>query len=159
MDTPNIGGNEEMKYEYRESPEEEAYWRLLDENWEKMSESSRRAVRTAHMTAEAEHRVRNFILSEDECDEALSAMRWAAAESTDWECKLLAKLSRVALACAASIDPDDETPVGFRVERRDDHYFYGMVSDMVERALRGKWVVENRKAAEREPEDYGEIPF
>ncbi len=159
MDTPNIGGDGEMKNAYRETPEEEAYWRLLDENWAKISESARTVIRTAHGTAGAEHLVRNEVLGKEEYDEIITCMRRAAAKLTDRECKLLAKLSRVALASAVSIDPDDETPAGFRIVRGDDHYFFEMVSDMVEGALREKGVEEGRKAVEREPEDYDEIPF
>ncbi len=160
MDTPNIGGDEKMKYEeYRETPEEEAYWRHLDENWAKISESARTVVRTAHQTAGAEHLVRNEVLGKEEYDEIITYMRRAAAELTDWECKLLAKLSRAALASSLSIHPDDETPAGFRIVRGDDHYFFEMVSDMVEDTLRGKGMEEGRKAVEREPEDYGEISF
>ncbi len=159
MDTPNIGGDEGMKNVYRETPKEEAYWRLLDENREKISESARTVIRTAHQTAGAEHLVRNEVLGKEEYDEIITYMRRAAAELTDRECKLLAKLSRAALASSLSIDPDDETPAGFRIVRGDDHYFFEMVSDMVEDTLRGKGMEESRKAVEREPEDYSEISF
>jgi hypothetical protein len=159
MDTAKTGGNEGMKKGYRKTPEEEAYGRLLNESEEVLSESARTVLEKAEATAHAEHLVRSYCLHPEEYDEAMAKMRRAATELTDRECKLLARIWRAALASAASIDPDDETPAGHRVDRGDVHHYYRMVSGMVESTLLEKRVEEHRKAADREPEDFEDIPF
>jgi hypothetical protein len=160
MDAPKTGGDEEMKNEYPETPEEKAYWRLLDESEEVLSESARTVLDTARATAYKAYMVRSYCFQwHIEYDEAMAEMRRAAAELTDRESGLLWKLWRAALASAASIDPDDETPAGHRVYRGDVHHYYRMVSDMVERTLLGKRWEEDRRAAEREPRDFDELPF
>ena len=159
MDAPKTGGDEEMKDGYPETPEEEAYERLLNESEEVLSESARTVLEKANAMAYAMHLVRSYCLQPEEYDEAMAEMRRAAAELTDWESGLLWKLWRAALASAASIDPDDETPAGHRVYRGDVHHYYRMASGMVERTLLEKMWEEDRRAAEREPENYDEIPF
>ena len=160
MDTAKTGGNEGMKNGYRKTPEEEAYGRLLNESEEVLSESARTVLEEAHGTSYAMNLVRHYCLQPEEYQEAMTKMRRVTAELTDRECKLLARIWRTALAAAASIDPDDETPAGHRVDRGDVHHYYRMVSGMVESTLLEKTVEEERrKAAEREPEDFDDLPF
>ncbi len=148
-----------MKNAYRKTPEEKAYGRLLDDSEEVLSESARTVLEKAHATAYAGNLVRNYCLQPEEYDEAMAEMRRAAAELTDRECKLLARIWRTALAAAASIDPDDHTHIGYGVYLVDLHHYYRVASGMVEDTLLEKWVEECRKAAEREPEDFDDLPF
>jgi hypothetical protein len=65
------------------------------------------------------------------------------------------------LAAAASVDADDyESLAGYRVYSGDLHYYYTMVSSMVERTLQAKKHDEFRKElAEQELVDDSEVPF
>ena len=159
MDTAKTGGNEGMKNGYRKTPEEEAYGRLLNEIEEVLSESARTVLEEAHGTSYAMNLVRSYCLQPEEYQEAMTKMRRVTAELTDRECKVLARIWRTALAAAASIDPDDHTHIGYGVDCGDLHYYYRVASGMVESTLLEKRVEEHRKAAEREPEDFEDIPF
>ncbi len=141
------------------TPEEEAYDRLLDETKEILSLAAHTILEEAKTEAYKLILCHNYAYQLNEYDEAMDKMRLAAAKLTDQDCKLLAKLWRAALAAAASIDPDDRTPAGYRVGRGDYHRFYRMVSRMVEKTLRDKEFAELReKISNQEPEDY-EISF
>src|SRR5829696_5721132 len=102
-----------MTNEHRTTPEEEAYWRLLDEKWETLSEAARTVLREAEAAASVAKMVHNYCFQPEEYDEAMEKMRLAAVELSDRECELLAKIWRAALAAAASIDPSDERLVGY----------------------------------------------
>jgi alkylhydroperoxidase family enzyme len=144
-----------MTPEHRATPEEKAYGRVLDETWEMSSEAARTIIGEAQSAAYAANMVRSYCFQPEEYDEAMEKMRLAAAKLSDRERELLAKLWRAALAAAASIDSEDfETLAGYRVYSGDLHWYYRMLSGMVEKILEEKRLAELQKEhAEREPED------
>jgi hypothetical protein len=151
-----------MTTEHQTTPEEEALERLLNENWETLSEMARTVFTEAEAAAYGAHLVHNYCFQWDgEYDEALEKMRLAAAELTDHDHQLLATIWRAALAAAASVDADDlETLAGYRVYSGDLHYCYRMISRMIERTLQDKKVDEaQKKIAKREPVDDSDLPF
>src|SRR5215211_6202655 len=149
-----------MTPEYQMTPEEEAYGQLLDETWEMLSEPARTVIGEAQSAAYAECMVHNYCFQPEEYDEAMEKMRLAAAKLTDSEYQLLAKIWRAALAAAASVDADDyESLAGHKVHSGDLHYYYRMVSSMVERTLQAMKRDELRKErAEQGSVDDSEIP-
>ncbi len=154
-----------MKTEHQFTREQEAYERFLDEIWEMLSVPARAMIEEAQSTAYAAHMVRSYCYQPEEYDEAMDRMRLAAAGLTDRERELLAKLWHLALAAAASVDANDyETLTGYRVYRHNLHWYYRMSSGMVEEVL-GEILREKREAeirkelAEREPDDFSDIPF
>ncbi len=149
-----------MTPEYQATPEEEAYGRLLDETWEKLSEPAHNVIEEAQSAAYAANMVHSYCFQPEEYDEAMEKMRLAAAGLSDRECELLAKVWSAALATAASIDPSDERLVGYQVVGGDLHWYYRMLSGMIEKTLQEKEAVElQKKVAEREEDDISEIPF
>lgn len=159
MGTPKTIGDEEMTNEYRETPEEKSYGRLLNESEEVLSEAGRTVLDRARATAYAQHLVRSYCLQLEEYEVAMTEMRIAATELTDRDSELLARLWRAALGAGAAVDPYDVTPPWPRVTCADVHHYYRMVSGMVERTLLEKTVEERRRAAEHEPEDFYDVPF
>jgi hypothetical protein len=150
-----------MTPEHQATPEEEAYGNLLRKTWEKLSEPARAVIEEAQLAAYGAHMVHNYCFQPEEYEEAMEKMRVAAAELSGHECELLAKLWRAALAAAASIDSEDfETLAGYRVYSGDLHWYYRMLSGIVEKILEEKRLAELQKEhAEREPEDISDIPF
>jgi hypothetical protein len=150
-----------MTTEHQTTREEKVYRRLLEEEEDILSEAVRTILSEAHLAAYAECMVRNYCFQPEEYDEAVEKMSLAAAKLTDSEHQLLAKIWRAALAAAASVDADDyESLAGYRVYSGDLHYYYRMVSSMVERTLQAKKHDEFRKElAEPESVDDWEVPF
>src|SRR5829696_9054872 len=140
-----------MTPEHQATPEEEAYGNLLHETSEKLSEPARAVIEEAQSAAYGAQMVRNYCFQPEEYDEAMEKMRVAAVELSDRECELLAKIWRAALAAAASIDPSDERLVGYKVDGGDLHWYYRMLSSMVEKILQ-------EKIAEQEPDNIWDIP-
>jgi hypothetical protein len=150
-----------MTTEHQTTREEKVYRQLLEEEEDILSEAVRTILSEAHLAAYAECMVRNYCFQPEEYDEAVEKMSLAAAKLTDSEHQLLAKIWRAALAAAASVDADDyESLAGYRVYSGDLHYYYRMVSSMVERTLQAKKHDEFRKElAEQESADDSEVPF
>jgi hypothetical protein len=115
----------------------------------------------AQSAAYAANMVRSYCFQPEEYEEAMEKMRLAAAKLSNRECELLAKLWRAALAAAAFIDSEDfETLAGYRVYSGNLHWYYRMLSGMVEKILEEKRLAELQKEhAEWEPEDISDIPF
>jgi len=149
-----------MTTELQTTPEEEAYQRLLDEIWEMLSEPAHTVIGEAQSAAYAANMVHSNCLQPEEYEEAMEKIHLAAAGLSDRECKLLAKVWRAALAAAASIDPSDERLVGHKVDGRNLHWYYRMLSGMIERTLEEKRFADRwDEIAEREPEDSSDLPF
>jgi hypothetical protein len=143
-----------MTTEHQTTPEEEAYRRLLDEIRKMLSEPARAVIEEAQSAAYAANMVHSYCFQPEEYKEVMGKIHLAAAGLNDRECKLLAKVWRAALAAAASIDPHDERLVGHKVDGRNLHWYYSMLSDMVEKAMEEKWFADRwDEIAEREPED------
>ena len=143
-----------MFTEHRETPEEEAFWRLFEETEGVLSEAAYTLLDTAKGAAYAANMVHNYSFQPQEHEEAEQKMRAAAAGLTQRDRELLGRLWRVALAAAASLDPDDhETMVKPRIYVGDLHWNYTEASSMVEDVLEEKEAKEYEKeSAEREPE-------
>jgi hypothetical protein len=150
-----------MTTEHQTTREEKAYGRLLEETEDMLSEAARTILSEAQSAAYAECMVHNYCFHPEEYDEAMEKMSLAAAKLTDSEYQLLAKIWRAALAAAASVDADDyESLAGYKVQWGDLHYYYRMVSSMVERTLQAKKRNELRKElAEQGSVDDSEVPF
>ncbi len=153
-----------MNNEYPATPEEKAYDQLADEQWELLSEVGRTIFGRAEVEAYRLYLCSRYSYQLPwELDKAMDEMHVAAAELTVLDCKLLAPLWRAALAAAASIDPDDRTTLvgDGGVYRGALHRYYRQISSMVERILSEKKMEAKpqRKAAERVPEDFSDIPF
>jgi hypothetical protein len=150
-----------MNTEHQTTREEEAYCRLLEEAKSEFSEAAGIFIRKAQLAAYAMNMVRSYCFQPEEYDEAMENMRLAATQLTGRESELLATLWRAALAAAASIDADDfDVLVGHKVYRGDLHYYYRMVSLMVERTLEEKELAELRKESEEQgPVDLPDPPF
>jgi hypothetical protein len=155
-----------MTTEHQLTPEEEALRRLLQEKDEAHSEAARTVIMEALVAAWNAHRFHHDGLYLEEYDEAMDRMRLGAACITDSDHQLLAKLWRAALAAASSIDPDDETPVGHKVDRGNPRRFYRMLSAILETILQEKEILQQteyaelkRKLAEPEPEDFPDGPY
>src|SRR5215218_498665 len=134
-----------MRAKYQPTPEEEACRRFYEDSKEILSEAARTIFAAAEAEAYAFCLCRNYAYQPFEYDDAMDKMRLAATQITSRDRELLAKLWRSALAAAASIDPDDETPAGFRVVRGDLHRYYRMASGMVEKILQEKEFAELRE--------------
>ena len=131
-----------MSAEYQWTPEEEAYGSLLKDMWEACSEPARVILEEAQTEAHAACMVHTSSFRPEEYEEAMRKMRSAAAEITEHEAELLGKFWRFAMAAAASIDPYDPTPAGYKVDRGDVHRYYRMVSRMVEEIWEEKKIAE-----------------
>jgi hypothetical protein len=152
-----------MTTEHQTTREEEAFEQLLEEAREMLSEPARTIFGEAQYTAYAGHMVNSFCLGQEEYEEAMEKMRLAATELTDREHKLLAKLWRAALAAATSIDSEDfETLTGHHVYSGDLHWYYRMLSGMIEDILQEKKTAECQKEiARRDPaeDEFLDLPF
>jgi hypothetical protein len=150
-----------MTTEHQTTREEEAYWRLLEEKEDMLSEAARTIHSEAQSAAYLLCMAHHYSFQFEEYDEAIEEMRLAAAKITDSEHQLLAKIWRAALAAAASVDADDyESFAGYRVHSGDLHYYYRVVSSMIEDTLQAKKRDELRKElAEQGPVDDSELPF
>jgi hypothetical protein len=149
-----------MNTEHQPTPEEKAYGRFLEEKRDVLSGAARTLLSKAQSAAYADHLISSYCFQPAEYEEAMEKMRLAAAEITGEDRKLLARLWRLALAAAASIDPDDESHAGHKVTSENLHWYYRTVSDMVEEILDEKKIAELReKREELKLEDLDDIPF
>jgi len=120
------------------TPEEDTCERLIKDSWEELTEPARTMLQEAHAAPYAVYLVHNYCFQPEEYEEAAESLYHAALETTERDCEILAKIWRIALAAAASIDPVDETPAGHKINRGDVHYYYRMFSTMIEEALQEK---------------------
>jgi hypothetical protein len=149
-----------MTTKHQITREEKAYGRLLDEIWEMLSEPAHALIEEAQSAAYETNLVYHRCFQPEEYDEAMEKMRLAAAKLSNHECELLAKLWRAALAAAASIDPSDKGLVAHKVDGRNLHEYYRMISGMVEKILEERRIAElDKEFAEMDPEDLSDIPF
>jgi hypothetical protein len=151
---------DKMTTEYRSTREEETFWRLLNEEWDTMSEAAHKVFEEAEVTSHRYNLASNYAFQPFEYDDAIEKMRRAAADLTDRDCEIFAKLWHAALAAAASVDAGDfETLVGRRAYRGQLHHYYRMVSWMIETTLQKKEYEEYRKNARKAPQDFDDCPF
>ena len=115
--------------------EEEVFWQLLEENTDRVSTVARTVFAEAEAAACAENHIGNYTPDPDDHEESMHKMYLAGAELTDRDREILSEIWRAALSAATSIDPDDMTPA-HGVVRGADHWYYRMISSMVENVLR-----------------------
>jgi len=135
-----------MTTELEWTPEEEAFDRLLDEKRSLLSEDALQLIGQAQHEAYKYNLVRNYAYQSFEYFMGMEDMVRLAGELSDQEREIIAAVGRAASAAAAAIDPEDETPVGHKVCRRDVHDYYEMVSGMIEKALEPKTDREREEA-------------
>ena len=123
--------NDEVKM----TPEEEALEELLALNKEVLSEAARTLLDEAFLASCKENLAPNYSFCPAEYEEIMQKMRLEATRLTDPDREHLAKIVRAGKAAASSIDPDDETPAGYRYWRGDVHWYYEMMSYMVDEVL------------------------
>ena len=143
---------------HRMTPEEDAYGRLLDENWEELSEAARTIVREATGMSCGVNLTGNILYDPQDYDEAMEKLSAVAAQLTGRDRELLMEFTRRVLVASASVDLfDGKTLVGRGVYIRSVHYFYRMVGDMIERTLHKEF--EREWLAKQEPRDISDAPF
>jgi hypothetical protein len=147
-----------MTTEHQKTLEEEAFWRLIEENTDRVSTAARTVFAEAEAAACEENHIRNYSAGPGHYEESMHKTYLAAAELTDRDREVLSEIWRAALSAAASIDPDDMTPA-HGVIRGADHWYYRVISSLVEYVLREKKREELRKTAAREPKDFTDTPF
>jgi len=151
-------GAEKMTAEHQMTTEEETYQRLLAETWEMLSEAARTVFKEARSVAYKDYMVRSYGIQPQEIEAADEKMRLAAAELTEVDRVLLAKLVRAALVACASIDPFDyDTLTGYGTYGVNLHWYYRTTSDMVRDILYEQ--IRKREWAETEWEDPSDVPF
>ena len=125
-----------MITKYQKTPQEEAYWRLVGEKREMLSDAAYDVYRQAQVTAFAANLDPYYNFQPREYNDAMEKMLRAADELTGRDRDLLAKLARAALTAAASIDPANEDKhLTHGVYVGDLHRYYRMLSNMVEAIL------------------------
>jgi hypothetical protein len=136
---PQVGRSKKMTTQHQKTPEEETFDRLIEDNWETLSEAARTIIKIAASIADDQHMVHN-VYTEWECyDDVMLKMRRAVDELTEQEHKILVQVWCAALAAASSIDPEDfETLAGHKVYRANLHGYYRTASGLIEMILREK---------------------
>ena len=121
--------------EVKKTPEEEALGQLFEETKEVLSEAARTLLSEAYGASYALYLVSSYSYGPEEFEEAMQKMSLEATRLTDRDREHLAKIVRAYEAAASSIDPDDETPAGYKVCQGDVHWYYQMMSYMVDEVL------------------------
>jgi hypothetical protein len=135
-----------MTTEHQRTPEQEAFDRLLDEKWSLLSEYARELIGLAQDEAYKYNLIKSYAYQPFEYFMGMEDMVRLAGELGDQEREMIAAVGRAATAAAAAIDPEDERPAGHRVCGGDVHYYYEMVSGMIEKALEPKTHREREEA-------------
>lgn len=100
---------------YQKTPEENALYDLFEKSVKKLSKPARSILFEAESEAYAANLIHNYANQPEEYDEAMEKVHQAAVVLTEEDCVLLEELVSAADAAASSIDPDDITPVGYKV--------------------------------------------
>jgi hypothetical protein len=145
-----------MQTEYERTPEEEAFYRLLDETRGLLSGAALELVGIAQDDAYKYFLIRSYAYQPIESYMAMEDMVRLAGEISDKEREIIAAIGRAATAAAAAIDPDDERPAGHGVRRRDVRYYHELVSGLIESALEPKSTREREETRVRLWMDYAD---
>jgi hypothetical protein len=121
--------------EVKWTPEEEALEELFAVNKEVPSEAARTLLSEAYRTSYAMNLAYNYCFCPEEYEEAMQNMTLEATRHTDRDREYLAEIVRACEAAASSIDPDDQTPVGYKLCRRNVRLHYQVMSYMVDDVL------------------------
>ena len=121
--------------EVKKTPEEEALGHLLVASEGVLSGAGHTLLVEAYKTSYVVTRSYSYYLQLDQYEEAVQKMRLEATRLTDRDREHLTEIVRACEAAASSIDPDDETPVGYKVCRRNFRWHYQKMSEMVDDVL------------------------
>ena len=132
-----------MQTEYKRTREEETFYRLLDEKQSPLSEDVLKLVGLAQHESYKYNLVSNYAYQPVEYFMGMEDMVRLAGELGDQEREFIAAAGR---AATVAIDPEDERPAGYKVRGGDVHYYYKMVSGMIEKALGPKTHREREEA-------------
>jgi hypothetical protein len=123
--------------------EEEALGELVALNEEVLSEAARTLLDEAYLASYKDTLAEAYYcFGPEEYEEAMQKMCLEATRLTDRDREHLAKIVRAGEAAASSIDPDDETPAGYRYWRGELYWYYEMISYMVDEVLQVAWGAE-----------------
>lgn len=136
---------------HKDTMEEKAYQSLLDQKLETLSEAAHSIIWEALTEAYKRYLVPPYCYGSKEYVEAMGKMRLAATRITRQERKILGEIVQAGLLAAASIDPEDRTLVGHKVDRGDLHWYYKMSSGMVDEVL--------QEVPEPKQQDKGNAPM
>jgi hypothetical protein len=125
--------NDEVKM----TPEEEALGKLWKETEGVLSEAAHTLIVEAHKASYAANLASSYNFGPEEYEEAMQKMRLEATRLTDRDREHLAKIVRGCEAAASSIDPDDQTPAGYKVYCKELQWrrYYQMMFSMVDYVL------------------------
>ena len=116
---------------------EEALGQILDKVATQLSEPAHELLSEAMGAAYKAWLSPNSPLQLEEYEETDKKLCSAAAKLTDQDRELLAEVAHAHKAASDSIDPDDDTYVGYGVYREYYHGYYNMVYCWIEEALDG----------------------
>ena len=126
--------NEKVK----KTPEEEALGELVALNKEVLSDEARTILEEAcSVSRKVNLAAAYYCYQPVQYEEAMQKLGLEVIRLTDSDREHLAKIARACEAAAASIDPEDQTPAGYRYWRGDVHFYYEMISDIVDDLLQG----------------------
>ncbi len=121
--------------QYRPTPEEETCDKLLEEAKETLSGPALYIVEGIRKVAYEVWLVRNPAIDPEEADLAKQSWRFSATKFTPKDFESLINIMRAAEAAADSINPDDPTPIGYKVFRGHVHSYYGWIAGPLEEIL------------------------
>jgi hypothetical protein len=116
--------------------EQDALDQLAKMNKEALSGAARTILGEADDAAYAHCLAYNLSFDTAGFEKAIEKMRLAATELTDLDRELLAQIVSANKDAASSIDPDDETPAGYRVYQGHYHWYYSVFAGMVDEVLK-----------------------
>jgi hypothetical protein len=146
----------------QETQQEKDYWQLWKETKQVLSEAGVTVISQAKKASLRDNLVHHSSLEPIEYEEAMEKMYRAAAEIIERDYELLTRLWLAALAAAASIDPDDDSPgARYRSRRGNYYWYYRMLSGMVEETLEARKIAEMEQllAKDLEADDVDDILF
>jgi repressor of nif and glnA expression len=123
--------------EVKKTPEEEALGHLLVASEGALSGAGHTLLVEAYKTAYVVTRSYSYYLQLDEYEKAVQKMRLEATRLTDRDLEYLTEIVRACEAAASFIDPNDETPAGYKVCRRNVRWHYQKMSEMIDDVLQG----------------------
>jgi len=134
---PEKRGEHGMTTKDQMTQAEEALRRTLDKVATKLSEPAHDLLSEAMGAAYAAWLSPNSPLQPEEYEETEKKLCSAAAKLTDHDRELLAEVARAHKAASLSIDPNDDTYLGYGVYRKYYRGYYNMVYGWIEETLGG----------------------
>ena len=126
-----------MTPKYQMTQAEETLGRILDKVATKLSEPAQDLLSEAMFAAYASWLVPGSPYQPEESEETTKKLCSAVTKVTDQDRELLAEVVRAHKAATVSIDPDDNTCLGYGVFREYYHGYYKMVYGLIEDILGG----------------------